>query len=435
MGSKVHLTIVCCALALSATTVTTMSGFKVEVRAEAERSVTSVLPTGPAVGDMELSPFYRWDGELPEKQGHLLRKESAPVQKDLESASEVLRILYTSTDARWNSGLLPVSGMLYLPAGPPPAEGWPLIAWGHGTLGIADVCAPSWAGLKKRDAAYVNQWLGAGFAVVATDYQGLGGPGPHPYLYWQSEARSILDSVRAASAAAPGRLSGKVVIAGQSQGGGAALGAANLFREYSPDLEILGVIATAPNSTFPDGPISLPARNSANMFFSVATVGLRDQKRSVEEILSDKGKKLLVTALQGCTREVGIEAQKLGVKSLADAFSIPLEELAAIRVNATDMPQKTMDIPLLIGTGLADHTVEPMRQYALVSALCAAGNDVTWRRYDGLDHDGTLNGSFQDSVSFARALIEKKRVVAECSQISAPGPVQEPDPHSHHNVD
>ena len=37
-----------------------------------------------------------------------------------------------------------------------------------------------------------------GYVVAATDYPGLGTPGPHPYLVGVSEARAVVDSVRAA---------------------------------------------------------------------------------------------------------------------------------------------------------------------------------------------------------------------------------------------
>ena len=143
---------------------------------------------GRVAGDSTLSPFYAWGGELPQRPGVLLRTEPQPSQPELTAAGTMQRILYTSIDARWNSGIVPVSGTLYLPKGAPPSGGWPLVAWAHGTLGVADVCAPSWAKHRPRDATYLNRWLEQGFAVVATDYQGLGGPGPHPYLFWRRRA-------------------------------------------------------------------------------------------------------------------------------------------------------------------------------------------------------------------------------------------------------
>src|SRR5687768_9368102 len=298
------------------------------------------LPTGVVAGDMDLSPFYRWDARLPEKPGVLLREEALPRQHDMDAADVSLRILYTSTDVRWRSGQIPVSGTLYLPSGAAPSGGWPLLAWGHGTAGIADTCAPSWTTHDTRDATYLNRWLAAGFAVVVTDYQGLGGPGPHPYLYWQAEARSLLDSARAALRARPKVISNRVIVAGQSQGAGAALGVAMLAHEYAPDVHVLGIVATGTNSTFPDGPVALPVRNSSNMFLSFVSGGLRDDGPKIDDIVSRRGRKLLDVARRACTDELGELAQALEVRELADTLSISLDELAPHRIPVTDMPMR-----------------------------------------------------------------------------------------------
>jgi hypothetical protein len=96
--------------------------------------------------------------------------------------------------------------------------------------------------------------------------------------------------------------------------------------------------------------------------------------------------------------------------------------LAPHRIPVTDMPTGPINVPLLIATGLADDTVEPLRQYAVVAALCASNNNVAWRRYEGLDHDEALNGSFDDSLSFARSLLAGEAVRGNCSEVSPPGP-------------
>ena len=385
-------------------------------------AAAGVLPTGPKAGDMDLSPFYRWDAALPAKPGAVLRTEPMPAQPEITAAATGKRLLYTSTDVRWGSGPIAVSGALYLPKGSPPKGGWPLMAWAHGTLGIADVCAPSWTGFRPRDATYIDRWLQSGFAVVATDYQGLGGPGPHPYLYWQAEGRSVLDSVRAALADEPGLISNQVLIAGQSQGGSAALGAARLAQAYAPELKVLGVVATGPNSTFPGGPISLPVRNSANMFLSFASGGLRDDGPPVEAIATAQGRKLLDIARQACSKEIAMAARALKIGALSDAFSIPQSQLAALRIPVTDQPMEAIGAPIMIGTGLADDTVPTARQYAVVSALCASGNTVVWGRYDGLGHDGALHGSFDQSLAFAQALLAGAPAPSSCSNLSPPAP-------------
>ena len=46
----------------------------------------------------------------------------------------------------------------------------------------------------------MKQLVDAGYVVAATDYEGLGTPGVHPYLVGESEGRSVLDAARAARA-------------------------------------------------------------------------------------------------------------------------------------------------------------------------------------------------------------------------------------------
>ena len=57
---------------------------------------------------MDLSPFYQWEAPLPDRPGALLRTEPMPRQPEIVAASEMQRILHTSTDVRWRSGQVPV---------------------------------------------------------------------------------------------------------------------------------------------------------------------------------------------------------------------------------------------------------------------------------------------------------------------------------------
>ena len=393
------------------------------------------LPEGPEAGDLDLSPFYRWQEDMPEMPGTLLRADAVEVQPEMPAAGEAVRILYSSTDWRWNSGQVAVSGTLFLPEGERPPGGWPLLAWAHGTLGISDACAPSWTGFRDRDAAYLNRWLEQGLAVVATDYQGLGGPGPHPYSQWQAEGRSVLDSIRAARYARPGLLSGETILAGQSQGGGAALGAATLAADYAPDLNILGAVITAPNSTYPGGPVSLQPRSSSVMFLAFATGGLRDDGPGIEDILSPDGLELLEVARRGCTRDIVARAQELGVGSPLDLLTVSPDVLAGLRMPTTDLPLVRMGFPLMLATGQADRTITPMRQYAVASALCAAGNDVAWQVYDGMGHDGVMHRSLDDAFAFARARIAGASPSTDCPALQPPGPPGIRDPNALFNED
>jgi len=106
------------------------------------------------------------------------------------------KVLYRSTDPAGRP--IAVSGIIVVPAGEPPPGGWPIVAWAHPTTGIVPHCAPSLAILLFQEMAGSRQLIERGFAIAATNYPGLGTPGPHPYLVGVSEARAVIDSVRAA---------------------------------------------------------------------------------------------------------------------------------------------------------------------------------------------------------------------------------------------
>ncbi|WP_321803294.1 lipase family protein [Burkholderia sp. BCC1993] len=108
---------------------------------------------------------------------------------------------------------------------------------------MADICALSWFGRSYRDVRYLNAWLEQGFAVIATDYQGLGTPAPNPQLNNRSNSYTLLDSVRAELGGVPG-FANEVVLAGRSPGGSAVSAAAGYAPVYALELLIRATVAT-----------------------------------------------------------------------------------------------------------------------------------------------------------------------------------------------
>src|SRR4051794_3974228 len=102
-------------------------------------------------------------------------------------------MLYHSRDRGGRD--IAVSGFVVVPQGRAPASGRPVYAWAHDNVGLGDRCAPS-----KRMAdnlpLYGAALIKRGIVLVATDYEGLGPAGDHPYLVGDSEAHAVLDSVR-----------------------------------------------------------------------------------------------------------------------------------------------------------------------------------------------------------------------------------------------
>src|SRR5690606_2378075 len=106
-------------------------------------------------------------------------------------------------------------------------------------------------GLEAGAMMIQDQVVEQGWAIVATDYTGLGTEDPHPYLIGEGEGRSVLDAIRAAQELADVNLAEETVVWGHSQGGHAALWTGQLAPTYAPDLEIVGVAALAPASNLP----------------------------------------------------------------------------------------------------------------------------------------------------------------------------------------
>jgi pimeloyl-ACP methyl ester carboxylesterase len=120
------------------------------------------------------------------------------------------------------------SGVLLLPTGSCSTAAAPLVAYARGTevSKVRTLANPSDGETFMLAAVYAAQ----GYAVVATDYLGFAKStySFHPYLHADSEASSVIDSIRAArnaSSALSANLSGKVMLTGYSQGGHSSMAA------------------------------------------------------------------------------------------------------------------------------------------------------------------------------------------------------------------
>ena len=134
-----------------------------------------------------------------------------------------------------------VTGTAVVPSIAAPDGGRPILSVAHGTTGIADQCAPSHD--PPSDVAAHIRYVNAGYLVAFTDYEGLGTPGRHPYLVGESEGRSVLDAAKAARQLPGADADDQLAIWGHSQGGHAALWAAQLADTWAPELELVGTVA------------------------------------------------------------------------------------------------------------------------------------------------------------------------------------------------
>jgi hypothetical protein len=367
----------------------------------------------PAHGDGGVSAFYIWTEEVAGAPGTLLRQEPLPDHLMLENAAKGLRVLYTSTDGVDGKTAITVSGAIYFPKGAAPAGGWPIVAWAHGTTGTADVCAPSWRARGKRDTDYLNTWLAQGYAIVATDYQGLGTPGGHPWMAVRPEAWSVLDSVRSALAAFPD-LENSVVIIGQSQGSHAALAAAGLATGYAPTLKIRGTVVTGLSG----GPqYSASRRNSTFLFLILHKFQAMDPEFRPSDYLTEAGKQGYAATGTTCVRPGATAPLDQVLKVWPDHAKVPAVE---------DWPTLRFAHPVFVGTGLADTAAPPEFQYGTAAAACRGGSIVETHYYPGQDHGGAVNASLVDSVPFVKKLFTGQTNTGNCADLKSPpktGPI------------
>ena len=117
--------------------------------------------------------------------GTVVSTEPLPARITVPGAVNAKRITYWTKGVRDAAALS--SGAVYLPPGTPPKGGWPVIAWAHGTTGLADHCAYSIGGpvAVERDWDYLGSWMSKGYAVVASECGHIGLP------VWDEASRRI----------------------------------------------------------------------------------------------------------------------------------------------------------------------------------------------------------------------------------------------------
>jgi hypothetical protein len=156
----------------------------------------------------------------------------------LPEGISAVRILYHSVAA--NGADVASSGVVLIPDGTPPRDGWPVIAWGHRFIATARPCAPSlMRGLYS--GPLLSMYVKLGYAVVATDYVGLGTAFRSASFDLRSNATDIINSVTAARAAVR-HLSASWIAVGEAEGGAAVLSVAELEAKRE-DPNYLGSVA------------------------------------------------------------------------------------------------------------------------------------------------------------------------------------------------
>ncbi|MDT8912992.1 lipase family protein [Amycolatopsis sp. PS_44_ISF1] len=328
----------------------------------------------------------------------LVHVEDVATPAGLPAGSRVHRVTYRSANA--GGAAIEVTGLVLRPARPDPGK--PLLAWAHGTTGLDDRCAPSTDPGLAGYTPLLRGFLEAGYPIAATDYEGLGTPGDHPYLVPGSEARSVLDSVRAARALDPA-LGPDWVAVGHSQGGQAALAAAELDPEAPRETRLLGAVAyaPAPNMTGEVAQLGQAAAPAEQALYTMMLIGLRTQHPELDysDFLTPRARELVSAARTECIDDL---IERFRSAGLAGSDFVPRDPASADRLRrwfaANELGHRPIRVPVLVAQGDADPVVRPELTNMTVAALRSHGGTVELRSYPGADHGKVLTAS-RDEVS------------------------------------
>jgi hypothetical protein len=341
---------------------------------------------------LPLTSFYDTPRPLPPgKPGELIRTEPID-QYNLPYELSAVRILHHSRTT--NGEDVAVSAVVLIPDGKPPAGGWPVIAWAHEFRGAARQCAPS---LMKNLGAgpLLAMYANLGYAVVATDYSGLGADSGKPVLDMQSNALDVIYSVAAARAAVK-EIGPKWIALGPFQGGLAAVAVAE---SEVRDPNYLGSVATSGVADALEAYQHFAQGSSNRMLLVLAsTVKALYPEFQVSDMLKDTALPAYQRVAQTCGGETEPEFTNGMLKPGWESNRFVKEFFSR---NAPG--QKPVHGPLLVISGEADPAIPAEMSGKTVARMCKQGSRILFLKYPDLDANGVMGASVADQISWIKA--------------------------------
>ncbi len=342
-----------------------------------------------------LTPFYDTPDPLPAgKPGELIRFEQA-YEYHLSYRASKFRILYHSRSPQGKD--VAASGVVLVPDGAPPKGGWPVIAWAHEFTGSARQCAPSL--LKNlNEGPLISMYASIGYAVVATDYSGLGTKFPYAALDIPSNALDMIYSIPAARAALP-ELGTNWVAVGYAQGANVATGVAETAGQIGVAgyLGAIGVAGVAePKEMFED--FDNGTQSTLLVFLAGGIHAVFPDFRP-EELLTEQGLRFYRSIGGGC--ELGTDSSPAAEGMLRPGWQNESNVKKFFSRNA--LGSRPAAGPLLVISGETDPTFPSALTAKAVGRLCEQKDRVLLVRYPGSNASEVLENSLSEQISWIRA--------------------------------
>lgn len=365
----------------------------------------------------------------------------------LTTAAHKLRVSYWTE--RGPGEPLLTSASFYLPV-TKKAEVSPLLVLAHGSVGVADKCAPS----KESEDGFNKDWrvltytlAGDGWVSILPDGPGLGTPGAHTWGHSVDEGHTLLDGTRAArKLLRAGLLSDKNLILGHSIGGHAALSAHSYIHDYGTDGEVVATVAYVPiwlssgawgALISPTGSaLVTPTLLSVTMQYTYGHLAAYEgEDASTDAFLPEKAKAAKDVLEGGCWRDItgdngpqtSLDASKgadlylpeyvdeVGSCGLQNICDTDLAKRWKERWVA-DRPPPVTDVPIVLWQGAKDDFIKPSYQQCGVDRLEGQGADLT----KCVDPEGDHSSLIPNSAGWVRAFLAEK-LLGEAAPEACPG--------------
>ena len=368
-------------------------------------SVGFLLAISPAIADAQ-------------RAGSLI--EASPVVQT-PAGFQAWRVRYWTTSDRGQS--VEATGMVVAPREALPLKPRRILAWTHGTWGVANRCAASNEEIFGQTPG-LSDAIRRGYVVVAPDYPGLGSKGSHGYLAGVSTGRSVLDAIRAARSIPGARAGQSFAVWGLSQGGHAALWTGQLARSYAPDLKLVGVAAAAPPT---DLALNLSAGSdpSVRAFLTafsayswsqhfgapLATLGKASTQGVITRLARNNCVKLGAKPKLGTM--LGVLVLRRDLRNVDLGKSQPWAGIA----RANSPAAVPYGVPFLIAQNSPDVIVAPDVTRGFARRLCRAGGKIQFVDVRGKGHETTADDTKDLTLDWIDARFAGAAAPSNCEQI------------------
>jgi alpha-beta hydrolase superfamily lysophospholipase len=364
------------------------------------------------IDELTDAQFYDLPEDLPTGEpGEIIRARpilSAP------AGSVAWRVIYHSRDLAGAD--IPVAGIVVVPDVPAPEGGRTLVSWAHPTTGSAKDCGPSLEPNPFLAIEGLDGLLLAGYAVAATDYQGMSVAGASSYLLGVTEGNNVLDAARAARNLDGTQIGESLLLWGHSQGGQASLFAAQQAVTYAPEFDLLGVAVAAPaadlTTLITDDIVDVSGVTITAYALPAMMAAYADQysQQELEAILTPAGlsatPEMAAMCLLTQTKEIhAIAGPLVGGYVTSDPASTEPWQTILQENSAGGSP---IGVPIYVGQGLADTLVIPTATTGFVATLCAAGESVQFDTFAGVTHGLAAFAALPTVLEFFDAAVRAK---------------------------